>query len=47
MPVEKSGQEKVEFEYGEGFEHQIEDFNPTFVKVFLRYNPERDEQEIL
>lgn len=39
MPVEKSGQEKVEFEYREGFEQQIEDFNPTFAKVFLRYNP--------
>lgn len=40
MPVEKSGQEEFEFEYGEDFERHIEEFNPTFVKVLLRYNPE-------
>ena len=40
MPVEKSGQDEFEFEYGEEFEHHIEDFNPTFAKVLLRYNPE-------
>jgi myo-inositol catabolism protein IolC len=40
MPVEKSGQEEFEFEYGEDFERHIEEFNPTFAKVLLRYNPE-------
>lgn len=40
MPVEKSGQEEFEFEYGEEFERHIEEFNPTFAKVLLRYNPE-------
>jgi len=40
MPVEKSGQEEFEFEYGDDFERHIEEFNPTFAKVLLRYNPE-------
>ena len=42
MPVEKSGQEEFDFEYGENFVKHIEDFNPTFVKVLVRYNPESD-----
>jgi hypothetical protein len=41
-PVEKSGQQEFEFEYGEDFEHHIEDINPTFCKVLVRYNPEGD-----
>src|SRR6185437_16782400 len=40
IPVEKSGQEEFEFEYGDDFERHIEEFNPTFAKVLLRYNPE-------
>ena len=42
MPVEKSGQEEFDFEYGENFAKHIEDFDPTFVKVLVRYNPESD-----
>lgn len=42
MPVEKSGQEEFEFQYGEDFERHIESFNPTFAKVLLRYNPKGD-----
>src|SRR5262249_21675255 len=41
-PVEKSGQEEFEFEYGEDFDKHIEAFNPTFCKVLVRYNPEGD-----
>ena len=41
-PVEKSGQEEFEFEYGDDFAKHIEDFNPTFCKVLVRYNPEGD-----
>ena len=41
-PVEKSGQEEFEFEYGEDFAKHIEAFNPTFCKVLVRYNPEGD-----
>jgi myo-inositol catabolism protein IolC len=39
-PVEKSGQEEFDFEYGEGFASHIEVFQPTFCKVLVRYNPE-------
>lgn len=43
MPVEKSGQDEFDFEYGDDFGRHIEDFNPTFSKVLVRYNPEGDE----
>ena len=41
-PAEKSGQKEFVFEYGEDFAHHIEAINPTFCKVFVRYNPEGD-----
>lgn len=41
-PVEKSGQKEFVFEYGEDFARHVEAFNPTFCKVFVRYNPEGD-----
>lgn len=42
MPVEKSGQEEFDFEYGENYVKHIEEFDPTFVKVLVRYNPTSD-----
>jgi myo-inositol catabolism protein IolC len=39
-PVEKSGQDEFDFEYGEDFPRHIEAFQPTFCKVLVRYNPE-------
>ncbi len=42
MPVEKSGQAEFDFEYGEEFGDHIERFNPDFVKVLVRYNPDGD-----
>ncbi len=42
MPVEKSGQDEFDFDYGEDFSKHIEEFDPTFVKVLVRYNPEGD-----
>ncbi|MBO0863280.1 MAG: DUF2090 domain-containing protein [Chloracidobacterium sp.] len=42
-PVEKSGQDEFEFQYGEDFDKHIEAFNPTFCKVLVRYNPEGDQ----
>jgi myo-inositol catabolism protein IolC len=42
MPVEKSGQEEFDFENGDNFAKHIEDFDPNFVKVLVRYNPESD-----
>jgi len=40
MPVEKSGQEEFDFEYGKNYPKHIEEFDPTFVKVLVRYNSE-------
>jgi myo-inositol catabolism protein IolC len=42
MPVEKSGQDEFDFDYGADFAKHIEEFDPTFVKVLVRYNPEGD-----
>ncbi len=43
MPVEKSGQNEFDFEYGDdGFGEHIESFDPDFSKVLVRYNPEAD-----
>jgi myo-inositol catabolism protein IolC len=42
MPVEKSGQNEFDFEYGEQFGEKIEEFDPDFSKVLVRYNPEGD-----
>jgi myo-inositol catabolism protein IolC len=43
MPVEKSGQEEFDFEYGDRFGDHIEAFDPALAKVLVRYNPEGDE----
>ncbi|HZT16643.1 MAG TPA: DUF2090 domain-containing protein [Gaiellaceae bacterium] len=42
MPCEKSGQDEFEFEYGDAFGEKIEEFDPDFTKVLVRYNPEGD-----
>src|SRR5215475_3125439 len=42
MPTEKSGQHEFDFEYGEDFAKHIDQFNPTFTKVLVRYNPDGD-----
>jgi 5-dehydro-2-deoxygluconokinase len=42
MPVERSGQREFDFEFGDRFGEHIEAFDPTFVKVLVRYNPEGD-----
>jgi len=41
-PAEKSGQDEFDFEYGQDFARHIEQFNPTFGKVLVRYNPGGD-----
>ena len=41
-PAEKSGQDEFDFEYGPDFARHIEEFQPTFCKVLVRYNPEGD-----
>jgi len=42
MPVEKSGQNEFDFEYGDDFGAHIEKYDPDFSKVLVRYNPEDD-----
>jgi 5-dehydro-2-deoxygluconokinase len=41
-PAEKSGQHEFDFEYGADFARHIEQFDPTFCKVLVRYNPGDD-----
>ncbi len=42
MPAEKSGQDEFDFEYGDQFAKHIEEYDPTFLKVLVRYNPDSD-----
>src|SRR5215471_11957729 len=42
MPVEKSGQDEFDFEYGDQFGEHIAGFDPTYAKVLVRYNVEGD-----
>ena len=46
MPVEKSGQNEFDFEYGADFGAHIETFNPDFSKVLVRYNPDDPDTEM-
>ena len=40
MPVEKSGQNEFDFQYGDDFGAHIETYDPDFSKVLVRFNPE-------
>jgi len=42
MSAEKSSQPEFELEFGDDFAAHIEAFEPDFVKVLVRYNPEGD-----
>jgi myo-inositol catabolism protein IolC len=42
MPVEKSGQNMFDFDYGDDFGEHILEFDPQFSKVLVRYNPDGD-----
>jgi len=44
MPTEKSGQNEFDFEYGDDFTAHIEEFDPSFSKVLVRYNPDGDQE---
>src|SRR4051812_387164 len=46
MPVEKSGQNEFDFQYGDDFGAHIEQFDPDFSKVLVRYNPEDEDREM-
>jgi myo-inositol catabolism protein IolC len=45
MPVEASGQDVFDFEFGDEFGDHIEDFDPSFSKVLVRYNPDDPEED--
>ena len=42
MPVEKSGQDEFDFQYGADFGEHISGFGVDFAKVLVRFNPEGD-----
>jgi myo-inositol catabolism protein IolC len=42
MPVERSGQDEFDFEFGEKLGEHVEAFDPDFAKVLVRYNPDGD-----
>ena len=42
MPVEKTGRDEFEFEHGDAFGDAIEDYDPAYAKVLVRYNPDGD-----
>src|SRR3954468_3545126 len=42
MPVEKSGQDEFDFQYGDDFGRHIADFGCDFAKVLVRYTPDAD-----
>jgi myo-inositol catabolism protein IolC len=46
MPVEKSGQNEFDFQYGDDFGAHIERFDPAFSKVLVRYNPDDPDSEM-
>jgi 5-dehydro-2-deoxygluconokinase len=46
MPVEKSGQNEFDFQYGDDFGAHIEKFDPDFSKVLVRYNPDDPDTEM-
>jgi myo-inositol catabolism protein IolC len=46
MPVEKSGQNEFDFQYGDDFGAHIESFNPDFSKVLVRYNSDDPDAEM-
>ncbi len=46
MPVEKSGQNEFDFQYDDDFGAHIEQFDPDFSKVLVRYNPEDPDTEM-
>lgn len=45
MPVEKSGIDYFEFEYGDDFGAHITEFDPVFSKILVRYNPEGNAED--
>jgi 5-dehydro-2-deoxygluconokinase len=45
MPVERSGIDYFDFEYGSDYAAHILEFDPTFSKILVRYNPEGNQDD--
>ena len=46
MPAERSGQSMFDFQYGDDFGAHIEQFDPDFAKVLVRFNPDDPDTEM-
>src|SRR6201993_5596212 len=46
LPVEKSGQNEFDFEYGDDFGEHILKFDPDFSKVLVRFNSDDPDVEL-
>jgi myo-inositol catabolism protein IolC len=44
LPVEKTGRDEFEFEHGDDFARAIEEYEPTYAKALVRYNPGGDDK---
>jgi len=44
MPVEKTGRDEFQFEHGDAFARAIEEYEPTYIKALVRYNPDGDHE---
>lgn len=42
--TEKSGQKEFDFEYGNEFGEHLKEYDPTFAKALVRYNPKDDKE---
>ena len=42
LSTEKSGSDEFDFQYGPAFPDHITEFDPTFAKALVRYNPDDD-----
>jgi myo-inositol catabolism protein IolC len=42
MPVEKTGRDEFEFEHGDAFPRAIEEYDPSYTKALVRFNPAGD-----
>jgi myo-inositol catabolism protein IolC len=43
LPVEETGRDEFEFEHGDNFGAAIEEYEPTYAKALVRYNPDGDD----
>jgi myo-inositol catabolism protein IolC len=44
MPVEKTGRDEFELEHGDAFGRAIEEYDPSYAKALVRFNPAGDDE---